>query len=363
VLVGTGVAILSIAAIRVKRDKTCKGYKIAINGEVDGRWFIDKKDVMQLLTKNGKDTLYGKSTRDFDLQQMELRLERDQWIKDAELYFDNKQVLQVKITEREPVARVITVGGASFYIDSSCKRLSLSKKMSAKVPVFTGFPSEKILWKPADRVLIREIKEIGAYIMKDPFWMAQISQVDITSKRTFEMIPTIGNHVIDFGAGTDCNKKFNRLFVFYKQVLCKTGMEKYARINVQYEKQVIGIRNSYTSKLDSIKFVKAIEYLIASSQKIDSVKTDSIKTDSVATTQSVKQPQELKANPGPIKDDDQTARPSSRPGMPPKDISAQSSSMKDQPSETSVTYKMRKFCFIIAANYTNLSRTHFVTFV
>ena len=89
------------------------------------------------------------------------------------------------------------------------------------------------------------------------------------------MIPTIGNHIIEFGDGSNCEQKFDRLFLFYKQVLGKTGMERYARINVKYEKQVIGVRNTFLSKMDSIKFVKNIEHLIASSAKADSVRKDS----------------------------------------------------------------------------------------
>ena len=271
VVAGVGVTVLLIAAIRIKREKTCKGYAVHVNGIQTAERFVDKNTIVQILTRNGKESLYGKVTRDFDLQKMEARLERHQWIRDAELFFDNNQVLQVKITERVPVARVITETGKSFYIDSSCERLPLSDKISARVPVFTGFPSDKLVLKPADRLLLVEIKKLGGYILQNPFWMAQVSQIDITSARNFEIIPTIGNHVIEFGNGDQCDQKFNRLFVFYRQVLSKTGMERYASINVQYRKQVIGVRKRFLSKSDSIKFVKAVEHLIASSLKIDSI--------------------------------------------------------------------------------------------
>jgi cell division protein FtsQ len=218
--------------------------------------------------------LTGKTTRTFELQKLEARIERHKWISDAELFFDNNQVLQVKITERVPIARVISVHGNSYYIDTSCQRLPLSEKITAKVPVFTGFPSDKSNLKPADKKLLKEISDVSQYILKHSFWMAQISQIHITDKRTFEMVPTIGNHIIEFGKGDDCDTKFSRLFTFYRQVLSKTGMEKYARINVQYDKQVIGVRNAFLSKADSLKHVKSIDYLIASSY-MDSVKRDS----------------------------------------------------------------------------------------
>ena len=266
---------LLIAAIRIKREKVCKGYAITIYPAGGNKGFLEKKKVENLLTKNGKETLTGKTTRIIDLQELEGRLELHKWIRDAELFFDNNQVLQVKITERKPIARIFTESGNSFYIDSSCERLPLSDKMSARLPVFTGFKSDKKLLKQADKLLLTQIRNVSDYIIKHPFWMAQISQIDITEKRTFEMIPTIGNHVIEFGDGMNYEQKFDRLFIFYKQVLSKTGMGRYARINVKYDKQVIGVRNAYLSKMDSIKFVKSIEYLIASAAKADSVKRDS----------------------------------------------------------------------------------------
>lgn len=284
-VIGVSVTALLIAAIRIKREKTCTGYQVDINGDGRGQWFIDKLDIVRLMTSNGRDSIQGKSTREFDLKQMESRLERDRRIMDAELFFDNNQVLRVKVTERVPIARVITITGSGFYIDSSCVRLPLSEKMSARLPVFTSFPSDKLQLKTADKLLLKEIKKVSTCILQEPFWMAQVSQIDITPKRTFEIIPTIGNHVIEFGNSKNCEQKLKRLFLFYTQVLSKTGLEKYARINVQYEKQIIGIRNNYLSKTDSLKFVKNIEYLIASSQIIDTTRKEILPTAGIKSSE------------------------------------------------------------------------------
>ena len=70
---------------------------------------------------------------------------KTQWIKKAELFFDNNNVLEVRITEREPIARIFTTSGSSFYIDSSLARLPLSDKFSPRLPVFTDFPTDVIV--------------------------------------------------------------------------------------------------------------------------------------------------------------------------------------------------------------------------
>ena len=92
--------------------------------------------------------------------------------------------------------------------------------------------------------MMREIINISSYLLHDEFWMAQVSQIDIQPDRTFDMIPVVGNHIIEFGDGTDYDKKFKRLLLFYQQVLSKTGMDVYQKVNVQYARQVIGVKGT-----------------------------------------------------------------------------------------------------------------------
>jgi cell division protein FtsQ len=243
ILAGAGIVVLLIAAVNSRKEQVCKGYAIDIKGFSGDRYFIDKRDIENVLTLNKSVALKNKPIESIDLNRIEGRLKKELWVKDAELYFDNNNFLKVKVTEREPIARIFASNGESFYIDSTGHKLPLSDKVSAKLPVFTGFPDAGKKSNPAlDRKMVRQVKELSLFLMKDPFWMAQISQVDITTSKEFEMIPTIGNHIIEFGDSRNIEEKFHRLFVFYKQVLAKAGMEKYERIKVQYDKQVIGVK-------------------------------------------------------------------------------------------------------------------------
>lgn len=277
-VIGAGILVLLIAAIRVKKDKNCTGYEIDIS-HIGEQLFIDKKDIANLLNENEALPVKGRSLKSFDLKKLEEKLEKNAWISDAELFFDNNGLLKVKIKEREPIARVFTSTGNSFYIDSSCARLPLSDKLSARLPVFTGFPSDKEKLVLEDKILLQHIKIMSSHILSNSFWMAQIAQVDINPAHQFEIIPTIGNHIIEFGDGTDCDKKFNRLLIFYKQIISKTGFAIYERVKVQYAGQVVGVRHAAPiSKYDSLQAIKNVEKLIAMAQteqerlmKIDSI--------------------------------------------------------------------------------------------
>ena len=240
--IGTGMLILLIAAIGRKNHGLCRDYKIAIKAR-QNNFFIDEKDILQLLVAAMNGNIKGQQISLFNLHQLEQLLEDNTWIKDAQLYFDNRDVLHIKITEREPIARIFTATGNSFYIDSIGRKMPLSNKMSARVPVFTGFPEKKVLSRK-DSLLLNDVKTTARFIFNDPFWMAQAAQIDITPERTFEMTPVVGNHTVKLGDGENIDQKFHRLFVFYKQVLSKTGFDKYKVIDVQYAGQVIGSKQT-----------------------------------------------------------------------------------------------------------------------
>ncbi len=265
---GGAVLALLVAAINKKNSNLCKGMDIQINAE-GKETFLDKKEVFLRLEKEGLKDLEDKRVQAFDLQKLENALRRNAWIKDAQLYFDNNQVLKVQITQRQPVARIFMVSGNSYYIDSSGKQLPLAGRVPVKLPVFTGYPSEK-MGLHADSALDHQIKALSFFLNQDPFWSGAIEQVNITSSKTFEMIPLIGSQVIEFGDGNDYVNKFRRLFIFYKNVMIKSGFEKYARIKLEYAGQVIGTRRGGpVSKTDSLQALRNVMDMIRTARKME----------------------------------------------------------------------------------------------
>jgi cell division protein FtsQ len=201
-----------------------------------------------------------------NLAQMEKVLEKSSWVADAEIYFDSQDVLHITATERQPIARIFTTTGTSFYIDSAAKRMPLLQKMSVRVPLVTNLPLNKKM-KKRDSALLNEIKKVTMFVLNDPFWNAQVAQIDVINGKTFEIIPTIGNHIIKIGTSENLQEKFDRLYLFYKKVLSKTGFDHYKIIDVQYEGQVVATQSGTSSKVDSIQLQKNIKELMDQAQR------------------------------------------------------------------------------------------------
>jgi cell division protein FtsQ len=266
VCIGGGMLSLLIAAIGKKNREDCIDYTIAIKSS-SNNFFINADDIKKLLRSGAGSELKGKKMSEINLKKLEQLLKDNIWIRKAEMWFDNKSVLHVEVYEREPIARIFTNTGNSFYIDSTERKIPLSDRMSARVPVFTGFPDKKV-YSAKDSLLFTDVKNVATYIKNDHFWMSQVSQVNITADRNFELSPLVGNHLIKLGNGKDIEKKFNRLMIFYKQVLAQKGFDAYSTIDVQYSGQVVGTkRGSEKNKVDTVMLKRRVDEMLKQMQK------------------------------------------------------------------------------------------------
>jgi len=268
-LIIAGMTTLLVAANGKQKEQVCREVLIGIKGSGE-KFYIEKEDIFELIQKTSGSSLINKPVAGIDPGKLEKALEKNSWIRDAELYFDSKGALHVSVTEREPIARVFATNGTSFYIDSSGHKMNLVEKLSARVPVITGFVDMKKM-NAADSAFLEEVKTVAQFIFSNEFWNSQTGQIDITGEKTFELIPVIGDHIIKLGKGENVEEKLNRLFVFYKQVLGKVGFNKYAALDVQYYGQVVAIKKEPASPVDSVQLQKNIDALISKAmmQEID----------------------------------------------------------------------------------------------
>jgi cell division protein FtsQ len=303
-LVISGITTLLVAANCKEKEHVCKDILIGIKGN-EGKFYVEKEDVLKLMEKTANGSLLQQSITAINLRRLEDGLKTNPWIRNAELYFDSKDALHVFVEEREPIARVFTTQGSSFYMDSSGARMPLLDKMSIRVPVVTNFTSAR-RFDAADSVLLQQTKGIVQFIYGNEFWNAQVGQIDITPDRKFELIPVIGDHIIKLGDGENIEEKLNRLYVFYKQVMSKVGFNKYAALDVEFKGQVVAIKKEPTSPVDSIQLQKNIEELMnrANMQNIDEDmlpdQTLNTKVDTTVSTAAQNNTVSTKTNSNPI---------------------------------------------------------------
>ena len=222
---------LLVAGVYKKNHKNCTGIEVVFDGD-GNNFFIDENGVAAILKANGVEA--GMEMEKINLRLLEDKLKQDLWIANAELYFDNKQTLKAIIKEKEPVARIFTADGGSFYIDSLSRRLPISQRLGTRIPMFSGFPSDRPVLSKPDSTLLESVKKLAMFIQADEFWKAQVSQVDITPDG-LEMIPTVGRHIVLLGKDENYQEKFDRLFSFYKQGCYNLTAKPYIQLFISFK--------------------------------------------------------------------------------------------------------------------------------
>ena len=239
-LLGAGTLSLFVAAMNTGNSGTCDGVKVAYASGGNGT-YVRPSDALRWLGFTSPASVQGKPLKELDLRALERRLEKDPWVADAELYIDRNRTLHVQIREREPVARIFTTEGLTFFIDSSMGMIPVNPSHTPRVTVFTSLPVNGRAWSRRDSLLMAEVRDIAQNIASDSILSALVEQVDSDPVKGFVLVPKMGEHAIFIGDGRDLSDKFRRLKIFYRQVLSRTGWSMYRELDLRFQGQIVAL--------------------------------------------------------------------------------------------------------------------------
>ena len=239
-IAGALLVLLFIISWKAKEDKKCASINVELVGENTIALFMDEKEILQIIHEKGIQA--GLPISAVNLNALEKNLQSIKWVKHAEMFLDNQQALQIKIEQRIPIARIFTAAGNSFYIDKEGWRLPLKQLTVLRLPVFTGFPSDQEKMSTPDSLLLNDILHFTNAIQQDSFFMAQVAQINIASNGDFEMIPSLGDHVVLMGTAENIEDKLNRLYSFYKQVWVQSGVNAYQVLDCRFDHQIVALK-------------------------------------------------------------------------------------------------------------------------
>jgi cell division protein FtsQ len=239
-IAGAALIVLFVIAWKAKEEKKYNSIQIELVGENTAALFMDEKEILQIIHEQG--VKEGQSIGKLNLNTLEQYLETIRWVKHVELFLDNAQVLQVKIEQRIPIARIFTISGTSFYIDKEGLQLPLKQLTVLRLPVFTNFPSSQEKLSKPDSLLLNDILHFTKAVQNDSFFMAQTAQVNIAVNGDFELIPSVGDHLVLIGSVENIEDKLNRLYTFYKKVWVQSGLNAYQVIDCRFDKQIVALK-------------------------------------------------------------------------------------------------------------------------
>lgn len=209
-------------------SSVCNKVQISIE-YTEPQGFLNENDIRQQLA-DAHISPIGKPMNEVSVRQIEEKLNSLPLIEQAECYKTQAGHLCINVRQRVPVVRVMADNGDDYFVDNHGEAIK-SPGYTCDVIVATGCISPAYAKK--------HLASVASEILASSFWKNQVVQLNVLSDGSVELIPRVGDHIAYLGQPTDVDRKLSRLLTFYQQGLSQTGWNKYSRISVEFDNQIV----------------------------------------------------------------------------------------------------------------------------
>ena len=213
-------------------NRTTRELDISILPSEDS--YLSKDSIRSILNP-----FLGDVKKSINLNLIENIVDNNSYVDKSEVSLSFSGKLFLKIKQKNPVGRVISEN-EMFYVDKDLRKMDLSKYQSARVPIIIGFENE------INRSYLKKIFEL---IDDDSFLKQNISKIIISSPNSISLKLRTYDIIVSMGDQRNLKNKFLKLRAFYTMASAKKKLKEFKQINLQFDNQVVGVKNiSYVKK-------------------------------------------------------------------------------------------------------------------
>jgi len=198
----------------------------------DSTSFVTPKGVLSDLEGQGV-KLVGKRMGDIDASDIEETLRLSPYLENADIVKCQDGRVLIRVSQLVPVLRVFDADN-SYYVNRNGKRMASTTYYHSDVPVVQGHFSRKY---PVTRLL-----PLIDYVEHDSLLKSLVAMYSVRDTNNIIIVPQISGHVINIGNADGFVNKFDKLKLFYSQVMPKKGWNTYDTISVKWNHQVVATR-------------------------------------------------------------------------------------------------------------------------
>lgn len=219
-------------------EKLYLSREISIEGE-SGLYFVEQQEIDAIISAGFSELNPGLPLNEVPLNDIENRLLGHPFVREAEAFMGQKGILQVQLKQHKPIARIARPGAADGYITAEGKVIPTSSSYTSRVLIIEGDFAEKLMNQGEIMSEMPELLDLIYFITEDEFWSAQITEVIINSSSDIQLYQQVGQQVIELGDAKNLEEKFEKIEVFYKEILPRKGWNAYDRVSVKFKNQIV----------------------------------------------------------------------------------------------------------------------------
>lgn len=221
-----------------KADELCRRVKVEIVNS-DSTQFVTEQGVMGELAQSGIKVV-GKPMWQINAARIEEVLGKSEYLENVECVKARDGQLLIRASQLVPVMRVFDGDGVSYYVNAAGKRMNASAFYHSDVPVVQGHFTQRF---PPTRLL-----PLVSYVEHDSLLRTLVTMYTVRDSNNVFLVPSIYGHVVNMGPVEDIENKFEKLKLFYREVMPAKGWETYDTISVKWSHQVVATRRKKAVK-------------------------------------------------------------------------------------------------------------------
>lgn len=228
-----------LLSFSLKRFNNAKMENVSINMN-QGKtpvYFVDEKDIKELVKQYNPTRKIG----DINIPELEKKINLIPFVDSANVYLNLNGNLNVDIKQRVPAFR-LNKDGKDFYVDKKGVEFPISKNFSLPSMLVMGDV------KPSEYEALGDLIE---KIDKDDFSKKYF--IGITKeKEDYNLLTSDGNYKVEIGDLDNIDLKVRGFKTFVEKYLVDQNTEKYKKISLKYDNQIVTTLNPYFKENDSI---------------------------------------------------------------------------------------------------------------
>ena len=200
-------------------------------------YFIDEKEVKEIVKKANPTKKIG----DIDIPELEKKLNLLPAVDSANVYLNLNGTLNLDIKQRIPVFR-LSKGDQNFYVDEKGNEFPISKNYSYPCMLIRG---------DVKKSEYKKLAELVDKIDRDDFSKKYFIGIS-KEKESYNLLTSEGNYKVEIGDLDRIDMKVKGFKTFVEKYLINQNAEKYSKISVKYNNQIVTTLNPNYTENDSI---------------------------------------------------------------------------------------------------------------
>ncbi len=231
--------LLSFSLRKFSRQKiTDDRISVKMNSGKTPVYFVDEKDIREIVKKENPSGKVG----DLNIPALEKKINNLPAVDSANVYLNLNGKLNLDIKQRVPVFR-LNKEGRDFYVDEKGTEFPISKTYSHPCMLVTG---------DVQKDEYRQLAELVEKIDKDDFSKKYFIGISKDYKGNYNLLTSEGNYKVEIGDLDNIEFKVKGFKAFVEKYLVYQDPQKYNKISVKYQNQIVTTLNPYFKENDSI---------------------------------------------------------------------------------------------------------------